>query len=134
MTGQIVNLNRARWLALANAAVNAANTLDEGDALALGVAAAKMATATPPSTAATAMTGCLAFRWACLHWDKAPAAVRPALADALRAYAGEVRRLFEWRAPPREAASVAVPPPAQAALDLDDVPEPAWLRRADCGQ
>ena len=130
MKGEVVNLNRSRWLALANQAVGAANTLDAEAVKALGDTAGRMQAATPPATDPVAMTACLALRWACQHFAFVTPSVRPALAPGLIVYAGEIRRIFEYTPPPREA--VAQPVPVQPEL-----PEPAnlpsWTARADCG-
>ena len=107
----------------------AASSLKFDDVETLGISAGKMQAATPPATAVVAMTGCLAFRWACQHFAATPAAARPALAAALIAYAWEIRRIFEHSAPPPEAVSVAVP--VQGELIEPDPPR--WAQRADIG-
>lgn len=129
MKGQVVNLNRERWLALANLALQAAASLKYDDVEMLGIAAGKMHAATPPPTAVVAMTGCLTFRWACQHFAASPAAARPQLAVAVSAYAWEIRRIFEHTPAPPEAVSLAVPIPGE----LIEPDPPRWAQRADIG-
>jgi hypothetical protein len=130
MKGDVVYLNRARWLGLANAAMDAAGSLDPKKAKDLAETAGSMQAATPPATDKVAMTGCLAFRWACQHFGFVTPAARPALAAGLIVYATEIRRIFEYAAPPPEA--VSMPVPRQAEL-LDDAEPPRWTARADIG-
>lgn len=130
MKGEVINLNRSRWLALANQAMAAAASLDPKAAEALGDLAGKMQAATPPATDKVAMTACLTFRWACQHYGFVTPSVRPALAPGLIVYAGEIRRIFDYTPAPREA--VAQPVPRQTDL-LDDAEPPRWTARADCG-
>lgn len=130
MKGEVVNLNRERWLALANLALDATTSLDGKKAAALAELAGKMQAATPPATDKVAMTGCLAFRWACQHFGFVDPRARPGLAPGLSVYAQEIRRIFEHQPAPREAASMAVP--RQSDL-LDDAAPPRWTARADIG-
>jgi hypothetical protein len=129
MKGQLVNLNRERWLGLANLAMAAAGSLKYDDVETLGLAAAKMQAATPPANETVAMTACLTFRWACQHFAAAPGMVRPALGPGLIVYAGEIRRIFDHTPAPREAASMPVP----VQQNLIEPELPRWTARADCG-
>lgn len=131
MKGEVVNLNRERWLALANQALDGAATLDAGKVEALGRMAGGMQAATPPATARVAMAGCLTFRWACQHFAFVDPGARPGLAGALTAYAWEIRRIFEHTAPPREAA--AMPVPVEADLEPAVADPPRWAQRLDIG-
>lgn len=126
MKGEVVNLNRQKWLSLANTAIEACVTLKPDHARMVGEAAGRMQSATPPSTDPVAMTGCLAFRWACQHFAFAPEALRPTLAPALTLYANEVRRIFDHV--PAPAAAVSQPVPRQAELDIAP---PRWTERRD---
>jgi hypothetical protein len=130
MKGEVVNLNRSRWLTLANQAMAAAASLDPKAAEALGELAGKMQAATPPATDKVAMTACLTFRWACQHYGFVTPAARPALAQGLIVYVGEIRRIFEYTPPPREAMAQSVP--RQSDL-LDEPLPPRWAARADIG-
>lgn len=131
MTGRVVDLNRQRWLDLANLAMHAVGDptgarLDE-----LKIAAGRMVTATPPATDARAMSLCLALRWTCTAFATAPGGVdRQLVGDALVKQVQAVRRLFEHVSPPAEA--VSMPVPSRTPL-LDSAPDHPWMRRADIG-
>jgi hypothetical protein len=129
MKGQVINLNRERWLSLANLALDAAGSLAAEKVNAVGAAADKMVTATPPSTARYAMAQCLSFRWGCKAFAEADPSLRPGLALTLEGQAHSIRHLFEHHPAPREAAGLPVP--VQPALELDE--PPLWTKRADIG-
>lgn len=123
MSGRVVNLNRERWLAMASLALTASSGLRPEDADALGAMAGRMQSATPPASEPVAMTGCLAFRWACQHFAFADPALRLAAAEGLRCYAWEVRRIFD-DAPPPQAVAVAVPAPTPLIGEVREAPSP----------
>ncbi|WP_298161105.1 hypothetical protein [Brevundimonas sp.] len=125
MKGQIVNLNRERWLALADLAmrpgVDAAEPADV-----LGRMAGAMQSATPSSSEPYAMATCLAFRWGCQAFAFAAPLDRQDLVAALQALAKAVRNLFVSNDP--GPAAVSMPAPGET-FDADEVH--AWQRRAD---
>lgn len=126
MKGQIVNLNRERWLALADLAlrpgVHAAETADG-----LGRMAGAMQSATPSSSEPYAMATCLAFRWACQSFAFAAPLDRQDLVVALTGLAKAVRNLFPASNDPGPA-SAALPLPCSTFEPEDEF---AWQRRAD---
>lgn len=131
MTGRVVDMNRERWLGLANAAMGAMADPTASRREKLKIAAGRMVSATPPSSDPYAMALCLSFRWGCTAFATAKPGLDQALAsDGLVKGAMAIRRLFDHVSPPSEPVSVAVPPPAQAALDL---PEHPWMQRRDIG-
>lgn len=132
MSPRVFNFDRERWLKLANLALEAAGLAGAADGEALAKAAGRMANATPPASEPYAMGLCLAFRWTCVAFAHADAETRCRIGVPLAELAQAVRRLFEHRPAPPEAA--AMPAPTQARLDLDaPEPEPVWTRRADIG-
>lgn len=130
MSGKVINLNRTRWLELANLAMAAAAG-EAGSVKALGEAAGRMVTATPSATEKYAMSLCTAFRWSCQAFVFATAGERLKLAAPLRDMATALRRLFEHTPPPREAQAVAVTPATPRAAPREDLPDHPWLHRRD---
>lgn len=130
MTGRVVDLAARRWLELANLAMAAAAE-PGADAQPLLIAAGRMVTATPPSTAPFAMAQCLSFRWACTAFRWATPADRVALAPALKIQAEVIRRLFDHHPAPPEA--VSMPVPVQPSVLGPEEYLPGWARRADIG-
>lgn len=131
MTGRVVDMNRERWLGLANAAMAAVAdpTIKRRETLKL--AAGRMVSATPPSTEPAAMSLCLSFRWGCVAFATSPGGLDQQLAgDALVKLGMMIRRLFGHVSPPSEPVSAVAPPPVQPALDL---PEHPWMQRRDIG-
>jgi hypothetical protein len=126
---RIIDLNRERWLSLANGALHTVANSTPARRETLRVAAGRMVSATPPAAEPHAMSLCLAFRWACTAYATAPGS-RLSEAEAVRHLAAAIRALFDHAPPPPDAVAqaVPVPPAAQGALDL---PEHPWMSRAD---
>ncbi|MBU1522094.1 MAG: hypothetical protein KJ728_11815 [Alphaproteobacteria bacterium] len=126
---RIIDLNRERWLSLANTALHTVANTTAARREALKVAAGRMVSATPPASEPHAMSLCLAFRWSCTAYATAPGS-RFAEGEAVRHQAAAIRALFDHTPPPPDAVSQSVPapPPAQTSLDL---PEHPWMSRAD---
>lgn len=133
MTGRVVDLNRERWLALANQAAEAAGSPTPARYEALRLAAGRMVSATPPATEAYAMSLCLAFRWTCTAYATAPSGAndRQAVRQALRLQVDAIRSLFDHVSPPSE--PVSAPVPSRTPLLDAARPEHPWMRRADIG-
>ena len=124
MTGRVVNLNRERWLGLANLAAHAVADPTDRRRDELKIAAGRMVSATPPANEPAAMSLCLAFRWACTAFATGPGGLDRQLAgDALVKMVMMIRRLYGHVSPPTEAVSMPVPSPTP----LLDAPEHPWL-------
>lgn len=125
MKGQIVNLNRERWLALAELALRPDIDLTER-AEGLCRMAGAMQSATPSASEPYAMSTCLAFRWGCQAFGFAAPLDRQDLVAAVQVLAKAVRNLFVSNDP--GPAAVSMPAPGAT---FDGEQEHAWQRRAD---
>ncbi len=126
MKGQVVNLNRERWLALADVALRPDIDLSER-AEGLCRMAGAMQSATPSASEPYAMSVCLAFRWGCQAFGFAAPLDRQDLIASVQVLAKAVRNLFAASNDPGPA-TAAMPVPG-ATFEPEE--EHAWQRRAD---